>query len=440
MLAGLAAVVVAITAILLLFALGIPIFAAFLIVDVVGILMVAGARGFPMLANSIYDTATTGSLTAIPLFLLLGELLFRGRAVTVLFQSVDTLVGRVRGRQYIMSVVLATIFGALSGAAMGVAAMLGRTILPGLAARGGNEKLAMGAILGGASLAPIIPPSLLAIIVGTLAGVSIAELLVAGIVPGLILATMFIAYIFVRVTLDPSLEPRQDAAQPKSAGLFEMLRALANLMPFVIIIVSVIGFIMLGIATPSEAAATGVVAALITTALYERITPKMIWDSCKSAAMISAMILVIMVSSKMFSQLLAMTGGISALTVFLTGLDIAPWLMFIILLALPFVLCMFLDQIALMLIIVPIYRPILDHFGFDPVWFWLIFLINITLGGITPPFGYTLFALKGAAGDVPIRRIFAASWPFVGLIIAGVALFAVFPPLVTALPDLLSTR
>ena len=435
MITGITAVFVLTGALLLLFGTGLPIFVTFLIVNVAGTFLLLGANGFTLLANSIYDTATTGSLTAIPLFILLGELLFRGRALTVMFSSIEVLVGRVRGRQFVLAVVLSTVFGALSGAAMGVAAMLGKTVLPGIKARGGSSSLAMGAIVSGASLAPIIPPSLLAIIVGTLAGVSIGDMLVGGIVPGLMMAALFVIYILIRIRLDPSLDTDGEDLPPER-GSGAVLKALLALAPFTLIVGSIMGFIMAGIATPSEAAATGVLGALVTTMIYERLSFTVLRDSVLSATKISAMILLIMASSKMFSQLLAMSGGISAMTAMISAMDLPGWAMLLVLMAFPFIMCMFIDQTALMLIVVPIYSPLVAHYGFDPLWFWLIFLVNITVGGITPPFGYVLFALQGAAPDEPMTAIFRSAWPFVGIFIIGMLIMAVFPPLVTFLPAL----
>ena len=181
----------------------------------------------------------------------------------------------------------------------------------------------------------------------------------------------------------------------------------------------------------------GVVGALVAAAIYRRLNYRMVADSLGSAAMISAMILIIMASSKLFSQLLAFTGGASALTEWVAAMEYAPWIMLIILMALPFVLCMFIDQIALMLIIIPIYKPIIEILGFDPLWFWLLFLVNITVGGMTPPFGYTLFALKSAWTEGTLVQVYGAAWPFVLLFVFGMVLLAIFPVLATYLPSLL---
>jgi len=435
MLTGISAVVVAIVVLLGLFSLGLPIVVAFLFANIIGVFLLMGPAGFGMFANSLFDTATTVELAAIPLFLLVGELLFRGRAVDVLFESVDTLVSKVRGRQYVLTMALSVIFAALSGAAMGVAAMLGRSVLPGMQQRGYDGKLSAGAILAGASLAPIIPPSVLAIIIGTLANVSISGLLIAGIIPGMLLAGMFFLYIYGRILLNPKLAPVDEDLGARTFTVGEKLWALARLAPFSLIIVTIMGFILLGITTPSESAATGVLGAILAAALYRRLNLQMLWESLRSAMTVSAMILVIMASSKMFSQFLAFTGGAAALTELVTQLNWHPAAMFFILMFFPFVACMFIDQIALMLIVIPVYMPLIAVLGFDPIWFWLIFLINITIGGITPPFGYTLFALKGAAPQLKLGEVFSAAWPFVLIFLLAIVILWAFPGLVLYLPS-----
>ncbi len=416
---------------------GAPIFIAFLVINIAGVLLVLGQPGFGMVANSIFETTNIAALSAIPLFILMGELLFRSGSIDILFDSVDKLVGKVRGRQYVLCIVLSTIFGALSGAAMGVAAMMARTLYPGMIERNYDSRLSTGAILAGASLAPIIPPSVLVIIIGTLADVSIAGLLIAGIVPGLMLSGMFLIYIFARVRANPELAPYGDSDTAPEVSLWEMVVAVLRVLPFALIIFCVMGFILLGVATPSESAATGVLGALLTAVYYRKLSWKMISESVASAAFITSMILVIMASSKMFSQLLAFTGSTRELTSLIVTLNFEPYVMLFLMMLIPFILCMFIDQIALMLVVIPIYQPLLGTLGFDPIWFWLIMLLNVTVGGITPPFGYTMFAFKGSAPDVPLKDIFNATWPFVCIFLVGMAVIAAFPPLATWLPGLL---
>ncbi len=419
-----------------LFLSGAPIFLAFLFAILTGIYFVIGPAGFPMFANSVLDTVSITSLASIPLFILMGELLFRSGTMDVLFDSIDKLVGRVRGRQYVLVIVLSAVFGALSGVAMAVAAMLGRAIMPGMVARRYDRDVAAGLIISGASLAPIIPPSLLAIIVGSIADVSIAKLLISGVLPGLLLGGIFLVYVFVRIAMNPNLAPSNVVSERSDTSTSEMVMAIVRILPFVIVIISVMGFIMMGIATPSESAATGVVGALITAGIYRNLTLKMIWDSVMASITVSAMILAIMAMSKMFTQLLAFTGATSELVELVANLGFGPLVMVLIMLAVPFLLCMFIDTIAVILLTIPIYQPVVNALEFDPVWFWLLFLINITLGAITPPFGYTLFAFKAVVPDMSISNIYKAIWPFVLLFLAGIGLIIVFPGIATWLPNL----
>ena len=354
----------------------------------------------------------------------------------VLFDSIDKLVGKVKGRQYVLVVVLSAVFGALSGVAMAVAAMLGRAIMPGMHDRGYDRSIAAGLIIGGASLAPIIPPSLLAIIVGSLADVSIAKLLIAGVIPGLFIGGIFLVYVFVRIGMNPSLAPGNVAGERAEVTTMEKVIAIVRTMPFLIVIFSVMGFILLGIATPSESAATGVLGAIVTAAIYRNLSFKMIWQSVMAAITVSAMILAIMAMSKMFTQLLAFTGATSQLVDLVANLGYGPLTMLIIMLAVPFLLCMFIDTIAVILLTIPIYQPVVTALEYDPVWFWLLFLINITLGAITPPFGYTLFAFKAVVPDMSISQVYRAIWPFVILFLIGIVVIIAFPAIATWLPEL----
>ena len=428
---------VGLTLLLAVFVTGVPIFVAFLLINTVGVLIILGQPGFGLVANSIFETTNIAALSAIPLFILMGELLFRSGSIDILFDSVDKLVGKVKGRQYVLCIALSTIFGALSGAAMGVAAMMARTLFPGMLDRGYDPKLSTGAILAGASLAPIIPPSVLVIIIGTLANVSIAGLLIAGILPGLLLSGLFLVYTLGRVRLNPALAREDAVASAVEVSAAEKARAVLRVAPFALIIFCVMGFILLGIATPSESAATGVLGAALTAAYYRKLNWKMISESLASAAFITSMILVIMASSKMFSQLLAFTGSTRELTQVVAELDLPGFVMLFVMMLIPFILCMFIDQIALMLVVIPIYQPLIRTLEFDPIWFWLLMLLNVTVGGMTPPFGYTIFAFKGATSRVTLQQVFNATWPFVAIFLVGMLIIATFPPIATFLPGLL---
>ena len=433
---GITAISIAMAALLLLMATSIPVFVAFMIVNLVAVGLIMGSAAFGMFVNSLFETTTTLSLVTVPLFILMGEILFRSSAVDVVLGAVDRLLGRVKGRQYVLVVLLAAIFSTLSGAAMGVAAMLGRSLLPSMIQRGYDPSLSAGNILAGASLAPLIPPSVLTIIIGTLAGVSISGLLVGGILPGLMLATLFIVYTMVRIIRNPALAPAELEPHRK-LGLRDVVTSVLELLPFTVIIVMVMGLILAGVATPTEAGAMGVIGAVFVAAINRRLTVGLLWESLGSTAMVSGMIMMIMASSKLFSQLLAFTGGATAMTNLVVGLDLPPLVMLVVLLALPFILCMFVDQIAIMLIVIPIYLPVVAHLGFDPIWFWVIFLVVITIGGITPPFGYTLFALKGVWAEGTLATVFSAAWPFVFVFLLGIAIMIAFPAIITFLPSLI---
>ena len=420
-----------------LFFSGMPIFLAFLVINVGGVLAFLGPGAFGMVVNSVFDTTTTGTLTAIPLFVLMGEILFRSGSTGVLFDAVDSLVGRIRGRQYVLAMSLATVFGALSGSNMAVAAMMGRTVYPAMAERGYDSKLSIGVILAGASLAPIIPPSVLAIIIATLANVSVAGLLVAGILPGLMISALCLAYALGRCALEPTLAPSPAADDAVGQTRPPAWKQVLKCAPFLLIIASVMGFILTGVATPSESAATGVVGALATAAIFRRLSARMVWDSLGQAAVIASMILIIMASSTMFSQLLAFSGATGHLARLVLETDLSPELILLLMMAVVFVFCMFIDQVALMLVVIPIYLPVVEALQFDPMWFWLLMLLNVVIGGITPPFGYAMFAFKGVAPDVELRTIFRASGPIVALFLVAMVIIYFFPPIATLLPGLL---
>lgn len=418
-----------------LFATGIPLFIGFLVVNVLGVYLLSGVRGFVLIANSMFNTANITALTAIPLFILMGELLTRSGSVDMLFTSMDRLIGKIRGRQYVLTILVSVIFGALSGAAMAVSAMMARSLYPTMLERKYDSRLSIGAILAGSSLAPIIPPSVLVVLVATLADISVAKLLIAGIIPGLVAAALFLGYIALRVFFDKSLSPDVEAVN--EGGWLVKLAAIGLMLPFSITIFSVMGLILLGIATPSEAAATGVLGSLLVAGIYRKLSWSMIWKCLESAASMTAMILVIVVSSNLFGQLLAFTGATGKLVTFGVALSTSPYVMLIILLSVVFFMCMFLDQTALMLILVPIFVPLISGFQFDPIWFWMLVLLNLTVGGITPPFGYTMFAFKAGAPQTELSEIFRATVPFVILFLVLMVIIIIFPSLATYLPALL---
>ncbi|MPZ57139.1 MAG: TRAP transporter large permease subunit [Rhizobiales bacterium] len=414
-----------------LFLSGLPVYLCFILLVGSSVIVIFGDAGFGMIANSIFDVGTTEALTTVPLYILMGEILMRSGSIDVLFASIDKLVGGIRGRQYHMTLTLSAILGAPAGSGIAVAAMLGRSVMPPMVRRGYDPGLTAGVMMGGALLAPIIPPSVLAIIIGTLADVSIADLLIAGIIPGIVLTFLYVGIVVWKVRRNPALAPDEVYVRPSRQ---EKLIALTKMIPFSLIIFVAVGLIMIDFATASEAAALGALAAFIESLCYRRMRFTDYLQAASDSAVLSAVILLIMASAILFGQILAFTGGIQELGAAIEQFKDHRWLVFILMMLLPFVLCMFVDQVGLMMVLIPIYEPLIKALDFDPVWFWMQFLINMVVGAITPPFGYIIFALKAAVPGMTLPQLYRPAWTFVLVTVFGIVVFAVFPDLVTFLP------
>ena len=417
------------------FASGLPVFIAFFMICTGTVFILFGTSGFGLVANSVLTATSTVSLSTIAMFVLMGDLLFRSGSTDVLFDAANRVFGRLRGRLYFLVITLSTIFGALSGSVVAVTAMLGRSILPSMDERGYDKELSITTILAGASLAPIIPPSIAVIILGSLVNVSIAGLLVAGLLPGLLIATLTGAYIWLRITRNPKLAP-DDAAAPADQN-DKLIWLLLKCLPFLLVIFSVIGFILLGVATPSEAAASGVIGALITTALYRKLSFAFLIDSLKTAALLTGSMMAIFAAASLFAQILSFTGASQGFLNYFLDQDLTALTAFLAIMLITLVACMFLDVIAYMLMSVPIFAPIADAFGFDPIWFWAIYLINITLGAVTPPFGYALFTLKAAAPTLSMGTAYYAAWGVVAIFTFTITILYLIPGIVTFIPSML---
>jgi tripartite ATP-independent transporter DctM subunit len=291
-----------------------------------------------------------------------------------------------------------------------------------------------GVMMAGALLAPIIPPSVLAIIIGTLADVSIADLLIAGIMPGIVLALLYIGIVIWKVRRNPRLAPDEVYV---ARSRQEQVIALARMIPFSLIIFVSVGLIMIDFATASEAAALGTLAAFIESLYYRKMNFKAYLQAACDSAVLSAVILIIMASAILFGQILAYTGGVQELGNAIGTMKENRWLIFFLMMLLPFIMCMFVDQVGLMMVLIPIYDPLIKTLDFDPVWFWMQFLINMVVGGITPPFGYIIFALKAAVPDMTLQQLYRPAGVFVWATIGGMALFTVFPSVITFLPRMM---
>lgn len=412
---------------------GMPVAIGFLTLNIVGLYFFLGGWGsLSLLATSSFSSIGQFALIPIPLFILMGELLMRTGLAAKTVEAVDHWIGRVPGRLSLSAVGGGTLFGALSGASMASVAMLGSTLVPEMTKRGYKPQMSVSAILGGGGLAVLIPPSALGVLLGALAKVSIAKLLLAGILPGLILALMYLIYFAARAMLQPHLAPPYEA---RSTGIGEKLWALLTVTPLLGLIVVVTGFIFLGIATPSESAAMGVVATLIIAAGYRVLTFKAVVAALRSTMITTAMMLLVIVGSTGFSQLLAATGTTSALVTAVTELEVSALTMVLVMQGVVLVLGCFIDTISIMLVAIPVFMPIVAAMGIDPIWFAILILVQLELAGITPPFGVLLFVMKGVQQHLKMAQIYRAALPVVAIQFALIALLMVFPDLVTTLPE-----
>ena len=426
---------IAFGSLLLLLLSGLPIFVSFLIINVGAVLLLMGTGGVGLFVNSLMETSTSESLVAIPMFILLGELLFRSGGVKVLFESLDRLVGAIRGRLYIVTVGTAAVLGAISGSALAGSAIMGRFVYPTLMERGCDRRLAIGTILGGATLEAIIPPSITGIVLATLAQLSVADFMMAGVIPGLFLAAMYAGYAVIRCYINPALD---------SSGAFDLVAgrsksrfaAIISVTPLAVIIFLVLGLVMFGVAQPTEAAAAGIAGALVMSVAFRTFSVRMLIDACMGAVKTTSVVLIVLASSKLFSQVLAFTGATSGIIDLASNLAVNPWAFYVAMMLVVFVLAMFMDALAIMLIVVPIYAPIVSIAGFDPLWFWMMFLINLLFGGITPPLGYTIFVFQSAQPTVPIGDVYSSILPILLIAFAGLVVLSVFPSMTTWLPRL----
>ena len=418
---------------LALMATGMPVAIAFALLNIAGLFVVKGTTGLLLLPGSVYRSVATFNLLAIPMFFLLGEVLFQSRVIGLTIDVMDRWIGRVRARLLFTSLGAGTLLATLSGAGMADTALLGTTLYPEMEKRGYERRISLGTLMSSGLLAAIIPPSALAVLVGSLAEVSIARLLIAGFVPGLMMATVYAIYIWVRVRLNPNLAPPYVA---ESVSWSLRLRGVAQISPLGIIVLMVMGFIIFGVTTPSEAAATGAVGAFIVAALYRRLTFKVLKDSLYGTLYIGGMIFLIITGAVALGQLLALTGATRDFLDFIVELGLSAILLVIIVQLAVLVLGLFIDQLSIMLVAIPVLVPILGPLGIDPLWFWVLFLMNISIGAITPPFGMMLFALKGVVPQASMTDLYRASIPFVLLDIVAVGLVIAFPEIATWLPGL----
>ena len=372
----------------------------------------------------------------IPLFLLMGELFFHTGVAGRVFDAFDALFGRLPGRLSYVTVASGTAFAALSGNSMGNTAMLGSLLVPEMTRRGYKKHMSMGPILGVGGLAMIIPPSGLGVLLGSLAMVDIGKLLIAGVFPGLILAALYTLLIYLQVRIDPSAAPQYEV-EPVSLG--RKLRLIASqLLPMGVVIFAVIGLIVLGIATPEESAAFGVLGVLVLAAVFRTLTLQSVIRALTGALRVTCMVLFIVIASYAFTQILALSGATRSLVDSVATIELAPLLLLLIMFGILLVMGMFMDVVSIMLLTIPIFFPLALSLGYDPVWFGLVMLLTLEISMVTPPFGLGLFVMLGVAPrGTTLGDVAKAAAPYVLCDLILFVLLVIFPSIALFLPGLM---
>jgi tripartite ATP-independent transporter DctM subunit len=420
-----------------LMALGLPVAFAFFSVNIVGaMIFLGGGAGLSQLARNAMASITTFTLVPIPLFILMGEILFHTGLARQAIDAVERLIARVPGRLSIVSVVGGTIFSSLSGSTIANTAVLGSVLLPDMLRRGYHPSIAMGPIMATGSIAMLIPPSALAVLLGSLAGISISRLLIAGIVPGLLMSLLFLGYVVGRCALRPELAPAYEIAR---LTLWARWRPfLVHVVPLLGIFVVVIGSLLMGFATPTESAALGCVASLIAAAAYRQLTLAGLTKALRETAKISVMILFIIVASITFSQILAFSGATSGLLRVIDQVGATPFTILIAMLLILLFLGAFMDQVSMIMITLPFFIPLAQTLSIDLLWLGVLILITMEISFTTPPFGLLIYVMKGVAPpEITLRQIFLAAAPFIVLELIVLALIVLVPGLATWLPAMI---
>ena len=374
----------------LFMAIGLPVVFAFFATNLIGAyVFMGGENGILQLVRNAVDSVQSFALLPIPLFILMGEIMFHTGVAARAIDAVDKLIARVPGRLSLVAIVGGTIFSSLSGSTIANTAMLGSTLLPEMYRRGYKPSIAIGPIVAVGGLAMLIPPSALAVLLGSIAQIPIGELLIASIVPALILAAMFFGYVILRCRFDPSLAPPYEV---QALGWRERLMPFVKyVLPLSAIFLVVVGSIIGGIATPTESAALGAAASLIAAAAYRRLNRRNFVVSIRQTLRFTVMTLFIICGSITFSQIMAFSQASNGLSAAVLGVGLAPIVLLAGMLLILLFLGCFMDQVSMMMITVPLFMPLVQQFGFEPVWFGVLMLMCLEISLATPPFGLLLF-------------------------------------------------
>lgn len=410
-------------------------FATFLLIDILGILyFMGGISGLSTLIRSMSDSIGIFTLTPVPLFIIMGEVIFVSGMATKAIDVIERILYKLPGRLGLVAIGGGALFDCLSGSALGTCAMFGSLLVPEMRRRNYSKYMSMGPVMAGSALAVVIPPSTLAIVMASQASVSIGKLLIAGFIPGLLISSMFGAYIIISCLIKPSLAPPGESISKSSSIL--IIDFFKYLFPLSFIVLAVLGSIFAGVATPTEASALGGLASFILAACYGKLS----WDVIKRSTLrtldITTMIFMIVAASVAFSQLLAFAGVTRGIVEVALGLHLSPKLIVSMVIIILILMGTMIDQLSMIMIGVPMFMPIVTALKFDPIWFCLLMLLSITIGLLTPPFGLLCFIMKGVApAGTKMSDVYYSIFPYILLAIAGIFLILFFPEIALWLPN-----
>lgn len=417
--------------------LGLPVAFSFLAINLIGAaLYLGGEPGLMQLARNSVDSVKSFALTPIPLFVLMGEVLFHTGLAVKVIDGIERLISQVPGRLAVVAVVAGTVFSAISGSTIATTAMLGSLMMPVMLARGYHPTIAAGPIMAIGAVDMLIPPSALTVLLGSLSGISISKLLIGGVVPGLILSVVFVAYIIVRVKMRPEMAPNTELVQYHG---WEKLKPFVKyVIPLVSIFIIVVQAMAAGWATPTESAAIGALATVALGLAYRSLTVGIMVKALRGSIGISGMILFIIVGATTFAQILSFSGASNGIVQAITGQGLPPWAVTCAMMAILIFLGIFVDQVSMMMITLPIFMPVVQALNLDPIWFGVMFLICMQMGLLLPPHGLLLMTMKGVSPpQVTMLHIFKAVAPFVVMSILLLILVFFVPAVATWLPALI---
>ena len=430
-------IVLLIGGLLILFALGLPVAFSFIVINILGAYVLWGGMvGLEQLIFSMFDSVSTFTLLPVPLFVLMGEIMLHTGIGFNLLDALDKWLGRLPGRLSLLGVAGGTLLSALSGSSMATTAILGTLLLPEMQKRGYKKEMTIGPLIGSGGLAMIVPPSAMAVILGSIAEISIGQLLISGFIPGIIIALMYASYIILRCWINPVIAPSYTVSGiPLSE---KIVFTLLYVLPLGFIIFLVIGLILLGVVTPTESAAIGCLGTFFLAAAYRRLSWKIIKGSVFGTLQVSAMMYLILTGSIAFSQILAFSGATKGLVQFAVGLNLPPMALIVGMQCIMLILGCFMDPVSVIMITIPIYMPLVDALGFNLIWIGLVMLINLEVATETPPFGFLLFVTKGVAPPgTTMGDIYRSVIPFVIIDILAIGLVLVFPQIALWLPGIM---